>query len=38
MTDQVCIVVGGGKGMGTAVAREMKKKLQDFIDVSIKEL
>ena len=26
MTDKVCIVVGGGKGMGAAIAREMKKK------------
>ncbi len=26
MTDQVCIVVGGGKGMGAAIAREMKKR------------
>ena len=26
MTDQVCVVVGGGKGMGAAIAREMKKR------------
>ncbi len=26
MTDQVCIVIGGGKGMGAAIAREMKKR------------
>ena len=25
MTDKVCVVVGGGKGMGAAIAREMKK-------------
>ena len=37
MTDQVCVVVGGGKGMGAAIAREMrKKKLQAFINVSIR--
>ena len=26
MTDQVCVVVGGGRGMGAAIAREMKKR------------
>ena len=26
MTDQVCVIVGGGKGMGAAIAREMKKR------------
>ena len=26
MTNQVCVVVGGGKGMGAAIAREMKKR------------
>ena len=26
MTDRVCVVVGGGKGMGAAIAREMKKR------------
>ena len=26
MVDKVCIVVGGGKGIGAAVAREMKKR------------
>ena len=26
MADKVCIVVGGGKGMGAAIAREMKKR------------
>ena len=26
MTDKVCVVVGGGKGMGAAIAREMKKR------------
>ncbi len=30
MTDKVCIVVGGGKGMGAAIAREMKKKTTSF--------
>ncbi|MEC7194570.1 MAG: SDR family NAD(P)-dependent oxidoreductase, partial [Pseudomonadota bacterium] len=26
MADKVCIVVGGGKGMGAAIAREMKNR------------
>ena len=26
MADKVCIVIGGGKGMGAAIAREMKKR------------
>ena len=26
MTYQVCVVVGGGRGMGAAIAREMKKR------------
>ena len=26
MTDKVCVIIGGGKGMGAAVAREMKKR------------
>ena len=30
MVDKVCIVVGGGKGMGAAVAREMKKRNYDL--------
>ena len=30
MTDQVCVVVGGGKGMGAAIAREMKKETTGF--------
>ena len=26
MTDKVCVIIGGGKGMGAAVAREMNKR------------
>ena len=26
MTDKVCVIIGGGKGMGAAIAREMNKR------------
>ena len=30
MTNKVCVIIGGGSGMGAAVAREMKKRDYDL--------
>jgi len=30
MTNKVCVIIGGGSGMGAAVAREMKKRRYDL--------
>ena len=30
MTNKVCVIIGGGSGMGAAVAREMKKRHYDL--------
>ena len=39
MTAKICVVIGGGKGMGGAIAKEMHKpKLQAGSYVSIREL
>jgi NAD(P)-dependent dehydrogenase (short-subunit alcohol dehydrogenase family) len=39
MPNKVCIIIGGGSGMGAAVAREMDKRNYDLgFDVTIRKL
>ena len=30
MTNKVCVIIGGGSGMGAAVAKEMNKRKMPF--------